>query len=901
MRNRMPGGLITIAILVFLALFGARAVASWALDYAWWNEMGQLRTWLSMILYSAGPAIAAGLLAFVVLWTAHARGMKSGGERLSDHKAYGRLSTLVIVVIAFIFGSSAIDSWTVVRYAGGHGLSGTAEWRDPVFGHPLAFYLFDLPFYTEILRAVLMLCIIGALVYWLTGKLWQFFRSSPEAQREFVVELSSVNLGAAIQSKFVRLLLTAFLLAFAGRFYFERYDILYADHGFMVGADWVAETVALPLIWMSAGGCILAIALIWTGLHRIAVVLISLPILSAIVPSLVNSAYVKPNEITIQKPYIQRHIDATRAGFGLTQRISERDYPARIDAKIDVAKNHELFDNIRLWDWRAFHDTISQVQPLRPYTFSDTDVDRYMIDGQLRQVLVSPREIDLQQLGDARSSWINPHFVYTHGYGIVMAEANKITPSGLPVLFIKDAPPEISTKSLRLTRPEIYFGEEVHEPVFVRTGQPEFNYPSGSDNVHAKYDGQGGFDMSSLAMRFGAAVSYGDWNILLTSQLTPQSRMMIHRGIQDRLHTLAGFVDWDNDPYMTLSEDGKLFWIVDGYLTSAAHPYSRSMSVRDIGSFNYIRNSVKATIDAYNGTVKLYVFDPSDPLIRAYQNLFPELFTAASAMPAGLRAHARYPETLFRAQTEIYRTYHMRDAEAFYNKADLWDIAKGVSGQDAKPEPIPPTYVVASLPGEPKSEFLLMTPFTPRNKGNLIGLMMARCDGTHLGEIVVLLLSKQEILPGPMQVGANIDQDQNISKDLTLWNQQGSQVLRGQMLVLPVDGTFVYVEPIYIQAKEGRMPQMKKVVIATGSSLIYTDTYAQGLAQLAGANPVAVPAPVASPGPPPGQTAPLTIPMGDPRIPKIREHLQRYRDLVAAGKWAEAGKELEAVDALVRK
>ena len=249
---------------------------------------------------------------------------------------------------------------------------------------------------------------------------------------------------------------------------------------------------------MSAAGCILAVALVWAGLHRIAVVLIALPILASIVPKLVNSLYVKPNEITIQKPYIQRHIDATRSGYGLNQRISERDFPARVDSKIDVAKNQAVFDNVRLWDWRAFHDTVSQVQPLRPYTFSDTDVDRYMIDGQLRQVLVSPREIDLQQLGDARSSWINPHFVYTHGYGIVMAEANKITPSGLPVLYIKDAPPEISTKSLQLTRPEIYFGEEVHEPVFVRTGQPEFNYPSGADNVHTKYDGLGGFEMSSL-------------------------------------------------------------------------------------------------------------------------------------------------------------------------------------------------------------------------------------------------------------------------------------------------------------------------------------------------------------------------------------------------------------------
>jgi uncharacterized protein len=468
---------------------------------------------------------------------------------------------------------------------------------------------------------------------------------------------------------------------------------------------------------------------------------------------------------------------------------------------------------------------------------------------------------------------------------------------------VQDAPPVLKTKSLNLTRPEMYYSEVQHEPVFVHTAQPEFNYPSGADNVFTRYQGKGGFPVSSLAMRVAAAIEQADPNILLTSYLTGESRMMIHRTVRDRLVSLAGFLSWDTDPYLVVTESGRLVWTIDGYTTSEAHPYSRSVELGAIGDVNYIRNSVKATVDAYDGETHIYVFDAADPIIRAYQRLFPKLFQPASAMPRDLRAHARYPETLFRAQAEIYRTFHMRDPQAFYNKEDLWDVARTVVGTE-RPSPMTPTYVVASLPGEKTAEFLLMIPFTPRNKDNLLGLMVARCDGEHLGEVVVLQLSKQELIFGPMQIEARINQDQNISKDLSLWNQQGSQVLRGQMLVLPIGDTFLYAEPLYIQASEARMPQLKKVVLAMGNVLIYADTYEQALAQLTAgmqgaappsATPSGVPAApgaAAAPAPPPGASA---------RIDAIRTHLRRYRDLAAQGRWSEAGKELEAIDAEVNR
>jgi uncharacterized membrane protein (UPF0182 family) len=486
-----------------------------------------------------------------------------------------------------------------------------------------------------------------------------------------------------------------------------------------------------------------------------------------------------------------------------------------------------------------------------------------------------------------------------------MAEANRITPDGLPLLFVKNAPPEVTTPDLKLTTPDIYYGEIAHEPVYVNTAQQEFDFPSGSESVYTHYSGPGGFPISSPLMRLAAAVKYGDVNVLLTSYLTPKSRMMIHRPIVDRLSTLAGFLKWDVDPYIVVTSSGHLIWMIDGYMTSDAHPYSRPVDLAE--SVNYIRNSVKATVDAYTGEVNMYVFDATDPLIQAYSQLFPKLFKPLTAMPPDVRAHARYPENLFSAQAEIYRTFHMRDPEAFYNRADLWDLAKTGSKQsESGTSPASPTYVVASLPNENQAEFMLMTPFTPANKDNLIGFMAARCDGDHLGELVFAQLSKQNIIFGPMQIDARINQDQNISKDLTLWNQQGSQVLRGQTLVLPIENSFLYVEPIYIQASQASMPQLKKVAVAMGNHLAYADTYEEALSQLigllggSGASQL--------PQPRQGQAASATAPSPQPstnnesiqKLQQIRDHLARYRELTAQGKWAEAGKEMDAIERLVQ-
>ena len=896
------GSLLILLVILVILVLSLRSLSSYSIEIKWWQELGQFRTWLSMLYYSVAPVTGATLLAFAILWVTHARALKFAGTGLRQHRVYARISALVLLFIAYLIAAASIDTWTVVRFAGSRGLPAAATaWRDAVFQKPLSFYLFDLPFYLLLRSYILGIVIFCILLYWIAARAWQLSARLPELRESGQIDAAFFRLEGGLESRFLRGATVVLLLAMALRFYLGRFEMVYNEHGtFLVGVDYVDQYIGLPMQWLLVGASIAAAVFVWMGRWALAASMSLALVVSFVVPRAVGALYVSPNEISLQRPFIQTHIHATRSAYGLEQRVREVEFKARPEAPIDVSLHKPTLDNVRLWDWSAFRDTITQIQALRPYyVFAGTDVDRYTIDGQYRQVLLCPRELDLSKLPAARANWINPAFIYTHGYGLVLAEVSKITSDGLPVLLIENAPPEVKTPSLKLTRPEIYYGEVTHEPVFVNTAQEEFNYPSGEQNVRSRYEGKGGFPISSFSMRVAAALREGEPNILLTDYLTPNSRMMIHRKVRERLQELAEFLQWDTDPYLVLTDSGRLVWMVDGYTTSDAHPYSRALDVSNIGHLNYIRNAVKATVDAYDGETHLYVFAPDDPIIAAYQRLFPDLFLPESAMPADLRAHARYPEIMFRIQAEIYRTYHMLDPQSFYNKEDLWDLARRATGQSEGTDTVTPTYIMATLPGETKAEFLLIVPFTPRNKDNLIGLMVARCDGPNLGDMVVLQLSKQELIFGPMQITARVNQEQTISKDLTLWNQQGSHVLRGQTLVLPVGDTFLYVDPIYIQANEASMPQLKKIVLAVGNRLIYTDTYEEALAQLsAGARDLVQQAsatPAAAPASAPaqqGQSAPA-----DARLQRIRDLLRRYRELAAQGKWAEAGKELEAIEA----
>jgi hypothetical protein len=896
--------LFTLAGIVLLLIVGAGWGSSRLIEYSWWKEMGQVNTWLDLYAWSAMPVSIATVIAWIVLLIAHSRGVRFAGGRTSDYPIYSRVAMLGLLGVAWIVSAVNLDTWTIIRFAGSRSLDNSHLYHDPVFGKSAAFYLFDLPFWGDLRGYVFGLVVVAILVYLIVARGWQLRFTLPDLGHGNI-DFSFLKLQGGLQSRFLRGAAAFCLLAIASRYYLDRFAMVWNQHRFLTGIDYTDDHFVLPLNWVVIVALCVGAALVAAARWIPAGIAIAASlVLLWVVPSVAGALYVKPNEISLERPYIESHIEATRQAYRLSDHIREVEMHTNPNAAIDTVKNKALLDNVRLWDWRPFHDTITQMQALRPYyVFHEPpDVDRYIIDGQPRQVLLSARELDITQLPGTQSSWVNPHFVYTHGYGLVLAEVAKITPEGQPVYLIKDMPAAISTTSLKLTRPELYYGELQQEPVFVETAQQEFDYPRGSDNAFTKYQGKGGFPVSSLLMRAAAALHYGDSNIVLTGYLTDKSRMMIHRRVKDRLETLAPYVRWDSDPYLVITPEGREVWMEDGYTTSDAYPFSREIPAYD--GINYMRNSVKATVDAYDGDTHIYVFDPSDPIIGAYRALFPSLFEDWAKMPEALRAHARYPEEMFEVQAEIYRIYHMRNPQAFYNNEDIWELAKYSSGQNAQPQPVTPSYVYATLPGETKPEFLLMTTFTPATKENLIGVMLARCDEPHLGDVVVMQLSKQELILGPMQVNARIDQDENISKDLTLWNQQGSQVLKGQTLVLPIGDTFLYISPIYLQATEARMPQLKKVVLAMGNRLIYTDTYEEALAQIgggAGGAPAPQPEAVVQAGTQAAASVVATVKSDDPRLANIRQHLQRYRELAGQGKLAEAGRELDAIQSEVSK
>jgi uncharacterized protein len=871
---------VVILVLVSIAFLGwaIPTAANFVIEYNWWKEVAQVSTWVSMLWYSTAPAALGTLVAFIALYTAHARGLHFAGIRQRDYPQYSRLVPIGLAVIAMLLASASIDFWTVMRFFGSRGLAAPHDaWQDKVFSHALPFYLFDLPFYSGSLGFLFVVAILSTLLFWVTARGWQLFERVRYG-RLIDGPARTINIGdylrlpGATRTPFFRIIAVIVLLGLAAWVYLGNYELLFNSHAFMTGADFVDEKITLPLRWLLIISALAALPLVWMSKFKHAVVLVmSCFILQLALPAIVRAVYVRPNEISIERPYIERHIQATTAAFGLNRNATERPFTPSGQGVVDPVQDATLLSNVRLWDLRAYNATITQIQALRPYyTFPDTDVDRYFINGRIKQLLLSPREIDVTQLSaEASESWINPRFIYTHGFGAIVAEVNKITPDGLPVLLIENAPPEIKSPGFQLTRPEIYFGERTQDPVFVHTAREEFDYPSGDQNKYSTYQGTGGFPVGSFPLKVAAAVSQGEPNIVFTGYLTGQSRMMIYRNVKARLAHLAGFLHWDPDPYLVITDDGRLVWMVDGYTTSLSHPYSAVLPVTGLDEgANYIRNAVKATVDAYTGKMSLYVFDPSDPIIQAYQKLFPQLFLPASEMPADLRRHARYPEALFRTQAEAYRIFHMRDPQVFYNKEDIWEIARDLFSQSGQPEAVAPTYVVATLPGEKEPEYLLILPFSPRGKDNLIGWMAARCDGDQLGKLIFYQLPKQQLMYGPMQIESRIDQDQNISKDLTLWNQQGSHVLRGNIIALPVTGGFLYLESIYIQATEARMPQLKKVVLAMGDRLIYRDTFDEALADL-----TAAPAPAAVPSAPTPALA-----TSEKSVPSLAERLHHLRD-----------------------
>jgi len=550
-------------------------------------------------------------------------------------------------------------------------------------------------------------------------------------------------------------------------------------------------------------------------------------LLGGIYPEIMQRAVVLPNEGTKERPYILNNIEATRVAYGL-DKIKEEEFPVKEEISLeDIEKNEDTIRNIRLWDWRPIKQTLKQIQAIRLYyDFNSVDVDRYYFNGNYQQVMVSPRELDKDKIPEQARTWVNEVLTYTHGYGVVVNPVNKISGEGLPELLIKDIPP-VSSVNLTITRPEIYYGEITKGYVIVKTKAKEFDYPKGDENVYSTYAGNGGMPVSSLWRRILFSIKYSNMQILLTTNLTPESRIMINRNIKERVNKVAPFLGYDKDPYMVISKEGKLFWIQDAYTISSNYPYSTPVAG---GYFNYIRNSVKVVIDAYNGTMDFYIIDQKDPVAEVYKNIFPQLFKNFDQMPEDLKEHIRYPKDLFQVQAELYSTYHMTDPDVFYNKEDYWNVPNEIYAEnEIKMEPY---YIVTRLPGHEREEFILMTPFTPSTKNNMIAWLAAKNDQPEYGNLIVYKFPKEKLIFGPMQIEARIDQNSEISQQLTLWGQKGSTVIRGNLLVIPIEESIIYVEPLYLRAEMGEIPELKRVIVSNGSDVVMGNNLEEALEKL---------------------------------------------------------------------
>jgi uncharacterized protein len=630
------------------------------------------------------------------------------------------------------------------------------------------------------------------------------------------------------------------------------------------------------------------------------------------VPSYVQSFVVKPNELGRETPYIEHNIEATRRAFGLDH-IEQRDFEAdNAVAAFDLEGNRSTLDNIRLWDWTALRDTLRQIQEIRTYyDFQDVDVDRYRVGGEVRQMMLAAREIDVEKLPEQSRNWINERLIYTHGYGVTMNPVNGFTPEGMPRFVLSNMPIESAAPEIKVTRPEIYFGQKTDTDVYVKTRQKEFNFPQGETNNLTTYEGTGGVAIGGGLRRLLIAWALDDLSKLpFSDDVTPESRVLMRRNIRERVRTLAPFLIYDDDPYVIVSDEGRLYWMIDAFTESASYPYSRHHQAGG-ESVNYIRNSVKVLVDAYNGSVEFYVFDAQDPIIAAYRATFPALFRDASEMPADLRAHVRYPQTMMETQGQVYGLYHTQNAKVFFQREDLWSVASQVSLKDGKREvePLEPYFVLMQLPGEQqRNEFVEILPFTPANRNNMIGWIAGRSDGAAYGSLIAYNFPKSRLIDGPLQIEARIDQNAQLSSQITLWSQQGSRVRRGNLLVIPIGRALLYVEPIYLQAERSPMPELRLVVLATQERLGYGPGFEEAMKSLFGETPGATLAQTkpegAKPETPKGAES---APSGTPAAPQAGappdtqrllnqalDDLEEYQRLTAQGKLGEAGQKLES-------
>ena len=907
---------IGVLVAVIVLLFALGRITSVVVDWAWFSSIGYVSVFWTAFAAKAALFVVVFTVSTLLLWANATLALRSAGKPRARLPAafdpyatvralpgpmagsYGLplsplLWRLLIFALAFVLGlliaMGETGSWDLILrfvYQAPYGRN------DPLFDKDIGFYLFSLPVYVAVKNWLLWILLLATLM---TGSIYFLHDdiSLDPPPRRF--SSAAIAHGSALLGLYFAIKAWSYAL--------DRYLMLYNDNGVVVGAGYADVHVELPALWLLIGLAAVAAIVAWANVRlRTIRLLIAAPLLvfggsflfAELIPGLFERFFVKPNELRLETPYIRQNIALTREAYNLGQ-IAVKPFPAEQDLTFQSLKdNSGTIDNIRLWDWQPLMDTYAQLQEIRTYyRFLDVDVDRYNLGDSYQQVTLAARELDPLLLSANAQTWVNLHLLFTHGNGAVMSSVTQKSAEGLPIFYLKDIPP-IATGGPPITEPRIYFGQGSPGYVIVKTSTPEFDYPKGKDNAYARYDGADGIPIGGIGWRALFAWQMEDLNILLSDYITSESRILLHRNIKDRVGTIAPFLQLDRDPYVVISA-GRLYWMQDAYTTSAWFPYAKPEP--DGGDLNYIRNSVKVVIDAYNGTVDFYVTEPADPIVATYRRIFPALFKPLDAMPPDLQKHIRYPEDLFNIQALQYRAYHMDAPEVFYNREDLWQFPREPTAPDEMnaggETRMAPYYIMMRLPGEPQTEFFLMLPMTPSKRENMIAWLAARCDLPEYGKLIVYEFPKDKLVYGPFQIEALINQNTEISQQISLWNQMGSRVIRGTLLVVPIGNSILYVSPLYLRAQSGQLPELKRVIAAYGDRVVMEETLPAALAALFKES-----APVA------GLPAPTGSSPSGPADERARQALADYDralDRLKAGDWAGFGAELDALRPLLEE
>ncbi|UCF40506.1 MAG: UPF0182 family protein [Gemmatimonadota bacterium] len=892
--------LIALVAVIFLAATGLPALISLVANWYWFDAVGFESVFFTVLWTKLGVGVVVGFLAFAFVafnLRFTQRGLIPEGILASISSSLPkvdptRLLRILVWPVALLFGlgfgAAASGAWLTLQQFLHRTAFGVT---DPVFGRDVGYYVFTLPAISVVVGLAIS---VTVLTLALTALLYS-------VRRDVVIHRRRVMIERTAELHIAVLIALLFLGTAVSVWFVHIPSLLYSTTGPLLGASYSDLAVQVPVLRISAVVALLAAVFVLLGTRNRHVVrntaigvlvYIGVGILGALASSAIQRLVVIPNELVKEAPQLEHHIAATRRAWGIDE-VAIRDLSGESRLTLnDIQANRGTIENVRLWDREPLLQTFGQLQEIRTYyDFVSVDDDRYWIDGKYRQVLLSPRELNTASL--PTRTFINERLTFTHGMGLTLGPVNAITQEGLPVLFIKDLPPA-SDVSLQVTRPGIYYGEISSDYVFVNTGQEEFDYPAGEGNVFTEYVGTGGVAVSSLLRRAILSTHFGSLKILFSQDITGESRVLYHRNVRERAAKALPFLLWDGDPYLVITDAGQLKWILDAYTASTRYPYSQRLS----NGTNYMRNSVKVVIDAYDGDIKAYVAEPDDPIVQTYGKIFDGIFVPIDEMPADIRAHVRYPEDLFRVQTTLYTTYHMSEPEVFYHREDQWQIPTLTRGEEGRDRFL--RHIILKLPGETQEEYIIMAPFTPRGKDNLSAWMVARNDGERYGQIVVYRFPRQSLVFGPTQVVNRINQDTEISRQVSLWDQRGSQVIRGNLLVIPIEESLIFVQALYLRAEGGRIPELKRVIVAYENQVVMEETLERGLERLFGGMPAGETRPALPVAAAAAAGAPATADVAG-LIQQAAQHYEAAIEAQRRGDWTRYGEEMRMVGELLRR